>query len=404
MAIRPRKRRAARAAARKPSVEQQFLSNTWIEISEAAYKHNLAIFQKLLGKKVELSVVIKANAYGHGWQSIARLAAKYGAHSFCVHSLDEALRLRRAGFNRHILILGHVPLSRLEEVVRESFRLAVFNRETLIKLDEISNRLAQLTPIHLKLETGTYRHGIDIKELQWYARKLKETPRVMLEAVHTHFADIEDTTRHDYAEFQRYCFKKMISILQESGFPILKTHAACSAAVLLFPDTHYDMVRLGISQFGLWPSDETLQAYQALRKTRTVPDLQPVLSWKTRISQLKWVAPENTIGYGRSFKTTRKTRLAVLPVGYADGYDRRLSNQGYVLVGGQRAPVRGRICMNLMMVDVTDIADVRLEDEVVLIGQQGKERITAGELAANCGTIHYEVLSRLNGEIPRMIV
>ncbi|RMF58564.1 MAG: alanine racemase [Calditrichaeota bacterium] len=385
-------------------VEQHYLNNTWIEISESAYEHNLKFFRKLIGEKTELSVVVKANAYGHGWQSIARLAMKHGADSFCVHSIDEALRLRRAGFHQPILIMGHIPLNRLEEAVQEKFRIVVFNRETVERLDQITTRLSALARIHLKLETGTYRQGIDASELDWYITKLKNTPRVVLEAVYTHFANIEDTTNHDYANFQKYTFNQMVKIIKDSGFPILKRHIACTAAILLFPDTHMDMVRLGIGQYGLWPSRETFESYKKNGEKNGEKLLLPVLTWKARITQLKWVDAEHTIGYGRTFKTTRKTRIAVIPVGYSDGYDRGLSNQGYVLVHGKRAPVRGRVCMNLMMVDVTDIPKVKLEDEVVLIGNQGKEQITADELANWSGTINYEIVSRINSDIPRIIV
>jgi alanine racemase len=385
-------------------VERKFLSNTWIEISEAAYLHNLNFFRTKVGTRPELSVVIKANAYGHGWQTIARIASKHGVDSFCVHSLNEALKLRHAGFNQNILVMGHIPLNCLSDAIRNNLRVVVYNRETLEKLHILSEKLGKLVRIHLKLETGTYRQGIDQNDLPWFLEKLKHTPRVILEAVYTHFANIEDTTNHEYADFQRYLFKKMVEIVRNKGFPILKKHAACTAAALLFPDLHFDMVRLGIGQYGYWPSQQTMVSYREKYKTSISDTLRPVLSWKTRISQIKAVSKGNTIGYGRTYKTTRDSIIAVLPIGYSDGYDRSISNQGYVLIGGHRAPIRGRICMNLMMVDVTDIPDVALEQEVVLIGQQGSERITAEDLAEWSGTIHYEILARLNPEIPRVMV
>jgi len=385
-------------------IERHYLDNTWVELSESAYAHNLKFFRNLIDKKTELSVVVNANAYGHGWQSIARLAMKHGADSFCVHSLDEGLRLRRAGFSQNILIMGYVPLNRLEEVVEENFRLVVFNRETLLTLAEITSRLSKLARVHLKLETGTHCQGIPQDELEWFIDTLKQTPRVMLEAVYTHFANIGDSTSHDYANYQKYTFNQLVNIIRDAGFPILKRHAACTAAMLLFPETHMDMVRLGIGQYGLWPSPETFTSYRKKIGKGTERLLRPVLSWKARVSQLKWVDTDNTIGYGRTYKTTRRTRIAVIPVGYSDGYDRDLSNKAHVLIHGKRAPVRGRVCMNLTIVDVTDIPEVKLEDEVVLIGKQGKKQIRADDLAAWCGTINYEIVSRINSDIPRIIV
>jgi len=378
--------------------------NTWIEISESAYKNNLTFFRKLVGPTVELSAVVKSNAYGHGWLPVAQLAVKYGATSFCVHSIEEALQLRDAGFQQDILIMGHIPFRRLKEAVTHDFRLVLFNMETLKHLQEITRQTNQRIRVHLKLETGTYRQGIDETELPRFLSALQNNPSIKLEAIYTHFANIEDTTNHDYALYQLERFRNMASMVEQAGFPHIKKHTACSAAALLFPETHFDMVRLGISQYGLWPSRETFVSYK-IKHTQNGEDvLRPIMTWKTRVTQLKWVPEGNCIGYGCTYQTTRKTRLAILPIGYSDGYDRELSNQGYVLIHGKRAPIRGRVCMNLTMVDVTDIPDVKLEDEVVLLGQQGNERITADQIASWLHTINYEVVTRINWNIPRFIV
>lgn len=377
---------------------------SWVEISESAYASNLQFFRRLVGPQVELSVVVKSNAYGHGWLPISRLAVKYGANSFCVHSLDEALQLRQAGFGQDVLIMGYVPLGRLEEVVAHNFRLVLYNRETLEALIIAANRLKKTVRVHLKLETGTYRQGIDERALPWFLEALSQPGPVQLEGVYTHFANIEDTTNHDYAFRQLEQFRAMSQQVRRRGFPEVRQHAACSAAILLFQETHFQMVRLGISQYGLWPSRETFVSYKIKHTENGEDVLRPVLSWKTRVAQLKWVPAEQCIGYGCTYQTTRDTRLAILPVGYADGYDRRLSNQSYVLIRGKRAPVRGRVCMNILMVDVTDIPDVQLEDPVVLIGSQGSETITADFLAGLIGTINYEVVTRINWNIPRLVV
>jgi alanine racemase len=387
--------------------------NTWLEVSRSAYARNLGFFRRLVGPAVELAAVVKSNAYGHGMELIAGLAAENGADSFCVHSLDEALRLRRAGFGQDVLIMGHVPVARLAEAVREDFRLVLYNRASARRLAELAAGAGRPVRVHLKIETGTYRQGIDDGELGWFLSFLGRRAGLRLDGVYTHFANIEDTTDHGYARHQLERFHRAVERLREAGLDPGRRHAACSAATLVFPGTHFEMVRLGISQYGLWPSKETLLSYNTAglgrgssqrRPSETADFLEPVLTWKARISQLKRVPAGRFVGYGCTWQTTRETRLAILPVGYADGYDRRLSNQAYVLVGGRRAPVRGRVCMNLVMVDVTDVPGVELEDEAVLFGRMGDQRITADQLAGLVGTIHYEITSRLAADLPRILV
>lgn len=377
--------------------------NTWIEISESAYRQNLEFVRRRLAPGVELSAVIKSNAYGHGWREIAGLAVRHGADSFSVHSLDEALALRGAGFPQDVLVLGHVPLERLEEAVAERFRLILYNLESARRLAEITARRGEAARVHLKIETGTFRQGVEAEGLSALLAFLKEHPLVELEGCATHFANIEDTTDHGYAEQQLARFERALAEIGEAGFTLRKRHAACSAAILLFPETHFDLVRLGISQYGFYSSRETLLSYQN-RYGKLGDALQPVLSWKARLSQVKWVPPEALVGYGGTYQTTRPTRLGILPIGYADGYDRALGNQGHVLVRGRRAPIRGRICMNLTMVDLTDIEDAQLEDEAVLIGRQGRQEITAHQLAVLAGTIPYEIVARLAEHLPRFVV
>ena len=376
---------------------------TWIEISDFAYSKNLEFFKEQISKNTELSVVVKSNAYGHGIRKIAELAQNHGVSSFCVHSLEEGIILRDIGVQGNILIMGPILISKLPEAIKHNFRIVLYNIETLRELNKITERMKKRIRIHFKLETGTYRQGILEKDLQTFIETIKNANGVEPEGAYTHFANIEDTTSHEYAYQQLNLFKKMIEQIKVAGFPDIKTHAACSAAILLFPETHFDMVRLGISQYGLWPSRETLVSYKAKHTQHGEEVLRPILQWKTRVGQIKNVKPNQTIGYGLTFQTTRESKIAVLPIGYADGYDRKLSNQGYVLIHGHRAPIRGRVCMNLIMVDVTDIPDVRLEDEAILLGIQGGEKISAEDLARICGTINYEFITRINWETPRIV-
>lgn len=377
--------------------------STWVEISRSAYLHNLRFFRRLLGDGVELSAVVKANAYGHDWRLIAPLALEGGADSFCVHSLEEAVALRQVGIDRDVLIMGHVPLARIAEALRHDFRWVLYNRESAEELGRGAREQGRQVRVHLKLETGTYRQGVDESEIPWFLDFLGRHPEVKLDGVYTHFANIEDTTDHTYAEYQLRRFDELVERIRGAGFKEIVRHTACSAASLVVRQTHFEMVRLGISQYGLWPSKETFLSYKLQHQESSDDTLRPALTWKTRISQVKRVPSGSSIGYGCTYQTTRETRMAVLPIGYSDGYDRRLSNQAHVLVRGCRAPVRGRVCMNLTMIDVTDVPGVELEDEVVVLGRQGDQEVTAEDLAGLVGTIPYEIVARIRGELPRVL-
>lgn len=378
--------------------------NTWLEISESAYAANLDFFKKRLPPNTEFSVVVKANAYGHGVNQIVPLALRHGADSFCVHSLEEALQLREQGVQKDILVMGHIPLGQLKKAVEQNLRIAIFNIEALKALNEITQSLQKPVRVHLKLETGTYRQGIVPEILPDFLKELGNSGLIKLDGAYTHFANIEDTTDHSYAMMQLKRFNDLAEMIENSGFSGLQRHCACSAAILLFPETFFDMVRLGISQYGLWPSRETFVSYKTRHTQNGEEVLKPVLTWKTRIGQIKEVPAQQPIGYGGTFHTTRPSRLAILPIGYADGYDRHLSNQGHVLIHGRRAPIRGRVCMNMTIVDVTDIPQAQYGDEVVLLGRQGNENISAEMLAGWCGTINYEFVTRISPLIPRFVV
>ncbi len=378
--------------------------NTWIEISRSAYKKNISLFKNIIGKETELSVVIKANAYGHGITEIAQYARENGVSQFCVHSLDEAIRLRNREFNEKILLIGPVPLGRLDSVVEHNLSIVAYNIESIEELNRKAAARGKSSGVHLKVETGTNRQGLDSEEMKKFLKTLRDLSNVRLEGVYSHFANIEDTTNHDYAKRQLDRYLDHVKTIEEYGFFDFRKHFASSAATILFKKTHLNMVRLGIAQYGLWPSKETYLSYLIENGHGPHHILNPVLSWKTRISQIKEVPQGSSIGYGCTYRTTRDSKIAILPIGYSDGYNRKLSNQGYVLIKGRRAPVRGRIAMNLTVVDVTDIPDAELEDEVVLIGNQGDEIIRAEDLAALIGTINYEVVTAISPYIRRVSV
>ena len=383
------------------AVERDRLLN-WVEIDAAAMRHNLDGFRRAVGRDVALGAVVKANAYGHGMLETAARVSTNGADWLCVNNLDEALALRSSGQTGKILVMGYAPLAALEEVVRHDLRPVVYNLETVERLDALGCAADARVPLHLKIETGTHRQGILESDVPRFAERIREARGLRLEGLSTHFANIEDTTNHAYAEHQFEIFDRVTQAFSDAGCAAEMRHSACSAAALLFDRTHLDLVRLGIALYGLWPSKETYLS--CIERGRDVIDLRPALSWKTRIAQIKEVEEAALVGYGCSWKATRPSRIAVLPVGYAEGYDRGLSGVAHVLVRGRHAPIRGRVCMNICLADVTDIPEARLEDEVVLLGKQGAETISAEQLATWAGTISYEIVARIHPGLPRIFI
>ena len=374
-------------------------SLVWVELDAEAPEHNLTQLRKNAEPGVLFCAVIKSNAYGHGAAQIRSMLPS--ADWLGVNSLEEGLELRGWGEKRPIVLLGHVPLNRLAEAVEADLSLTVYNPETLRALSALPRSLPPAR-LHLKIETGTGRQGIMAADLDGYLDGIRAAAGARLEGVSTHFANIEDTLNHAYAQKQLETFESALRIIEKkAGRPPI-IHAACTAATILFPKTHFTMLRSGIGLYGLWPSRETFLSAQAA--SLPMPELRPVLSWKTRIVQIKEVPEGSYIGYGCSYRTTRRTVVGVLPVGYSDGYDRALGNRAHILVKGKRAAVIGRICMNLCMADLTDIPGVRLEEEAVLLGRSGDETISAETMAEWAGTINYEVVTRISPLLPREVV
>ena len=375
----------------------------WIELSRAALDHNLRSLSRLAGKRA-IAVSLKANAYGHGLAQMVSLLKDHREIEYVtVHSLEEAALCREFGWDRKIMTLGPIALSELGAVLDYGLEPAVFTREALDLLGRLADKRRVPVRTHLKLETGTNRQGILEKQLPAIAAIYKKHAYLKKPyGAGMHFANIEDTTNHEYAQHQLDRYNRMVARMKALGIGPTVRHTACSAALLLFDKTRFELVRPGIALYGHWPSKETYLSYRLAGGHNDI--LKPVLSWRTRITQLKEVPADAFIGYGCTYRATSRARLGILPVGYSDGYDRSLSNLSHVLVRGKRAPVRGRICMNLTMVDITDIRGVRLEEAVTLIGSDKKETITAEQLAGWAGTISYELLARLSPHLVRIVV
>jgi alanine racemase len=375
---------------------------SWCELDAAALRHNLEAFRSLLAPGTKLLLVVKANAYGHGLPEVVGLAPALGVDALGVHQIDEAAETRSAGWSGPVWILGYTPHARLADGLDLGVEFTVYDTATIDKLDRLGRARGLRAPCHLKLETGTNRQGVLAEDLDRFLGIFASSPGLRLAGVSTHFANIEDTTDHTFARGQLERFRALVGRVRAAGFADAEPHAACSAAVLVMPETSFGCVRVGIGAYGIWPSRETMASRAS--RGEDLLRLRPVLAWKARVAQVKPVPAGAFVGYGCTRRTGRASRIAVLPVGYYEGYDRRFSNLAHILVRGSRAPVLGRICMDMFMADVTDIPGVESEDEAVLIGRQGDEEIRAADLAAIAQTIPYEIVSRLSSRMPRMVV
>lgn len=379
--------------------------SSYIEISKSALQNNINFLKQQVGPRVKFSSVIKGNAYGHGIEVFGPLAQACGIDHFSVFSADEAQRLQ-ASLSKPatIMIMGYIDTPELEWAIQQDIEFFVFEPDRLIEAAKAAAKIGKPARVHIELETGMNRTGFGPAELDSVKKLLqKYRGQVVLQGLCTHYAGAESFQNHDRIIAQQQSFHTQREKLEESGLVPKQTHTACSAAMMGYSDTHMDMVRVGIMQYGFWPSPEVYSQYVSLQKNRTDP-LQRLINWKSRIMSLKQVPQGEFVGYGSSFQAPRDMVMAVVPVGYAWGYSRSLSNQGQVLIQGHQAGVVGIVNMNVMMVDVTDIPNVQKEDEVVLLGKQGNQSISVASFSELSSQLNYELLTRLPINIPRFVV
>ncbi len=356
---------------------------TRVVVDLSAIRHNVRALQALVGADVQLMAVVKANAYGHGMLEVARAALDAGAKWLGVAIAEEGKELREAGITAPILVLGGMNENGAAAAVRYRLTQTVFDEQG-IKLLQVACEAQKATvDIHLKCDTGMGRIGVrSPQEVQAVLQALSSAPLVHLRGVYTHFANA-DAPEDAYSSRQLRLFDALCEGLPKG----LMRHAAASAGTLRYRNAHFDMVRIGIAMYGCPPLE-------------TAADLRPALSWHTQIAYIKDLSPGDFVSYGCTFCAKTKMRVATLPVGYGDGYHRALSGKAFVLVGGVRCPVLGRVCMDQMMADITTVPSAKVYDPVVLIGTQGQEHITADELAALAGTISYEMLLAPTPRVP----
>ena len=364
---------------------------TWLEVDLEAIAHNVRRVTGIVGKDVKVLAVLKADGYGHGIVRVARTALNNGACYLGVASINEGSALRQAGISAPILVLGYTPAWQARELVLNNLTATVFNLEIGQALSRAAAELNSPVRLHVKVDSGMGRLGLLPDDLVPFVQDLVAMPGLQLEGIFTHFSVADDDV--EYTRWQLDRFQQVLTALAKVGIQVQLVHAANSAAILSLPESHFRMVRLGIAMYGMHPSP----------KVPCPPDFRPALAFKTQIAQVKTLPSGSFVSYGNTYQTQREQRIAVIPVGYADGFRRAPRHWGYVLVRGRRAPIVGRVCMDQTMIDVTVIPEVRQGDEVVLIGSQGEERITAEDVAERLGTINYEVVSEILARVPRVV-
>jgi alanine racemase len=367
---------------------------TWVEVSKSAIKHNLAKFKHNIGSHIMLMPVIKSNAYGHGMIEVAKICDDdRNVDRMCVSSLDEALTLIKNGIKKTIIILSFYELDeqKLTTAIKNKIIFPIYREDQILILNKIAKKIRVKALVHLKIDTGTTRIGILPKQAIFYTKKISQSSNLYLEGIWSHFASSESDPI--FTKKQLKLFTQVTKEIEEEGTKTPVKHFACSAATTLHSDTYFNAVRLGLSTYGLYPDE----------KSKEKISLKSALSLNTKIIQIKIVPTNTAISYGKTYVTKQSAKIAVLPIGYWDGIDRKLSNKGEVLVNGTKCPIRGRVCMNLMMIDVTKVKKVKIGDKATIIGRQNNRIISVDDLARIIGTINYEVVDRINPLIPRII-
>lgn len=370
----------------------------WAEINLDAIEHNVREIRRATHPNALLTAVVKANAYGHGSTVVAPMMLAAGADRLAVATLEEAIELRQSGITAPILILGRTDPGRAALIIQYDLEQVVFDHPTALALSQAAGNAAKEAKIHIIVDTGMGRIGyLPEKKALDAIEEILHLPHIVFQGLMSHFAtaDEEDPT---YTHEQHHRFMFFVQGLASRGLKANITHIGNSATITDFPAYHHDMCRAGIILYGAFPTSEIVEN---IVNTEAV-DLQPTMSWKCRVSHVKEIADGETVGYGRRYQAAGPRCIATLPVGYADGFCRRLSSRADVLVHGQRARVAGNICMDQCMIDVTGIADVKVGDEVVLIGQQGDDVITTEEMAVLLETINYEIFCAIARRVPRV--
>ena len=362
---------------------------SWLEINLKAIENNVRLIKKISNANV--MAIVKANAYGHGAVEVAKAARRGGATWCAVSNVDEAMELRQAGLVCPILILGYTPPGRTVEVITNQISITVWDEEQIQMASTVAKEIGIPVRVHLKIDTGMSRLGVQPQDTLKLLAMLDENPNVMLEAIFTHFARADEEAPTPTRQ-QQEVFEQVLDKIRQSKHNLPLLHAANSAATIFHPNTVYDIVRVGILMYGLPPTENM----------SLPPGIQQAIAWKSVLSHVKTLPPGRGISYGHIYTTIKDEKIGTVPVGYADGYRRVNGNE--VLIHGKRVPVVGRVCMDQLMVQLDKVSDAQVGDEVVIIGKQGKEEITPQELAKKWNTVNYEVICGLNARAPHVYI
>ncbi len=379
---------------------EEILRRTWAEIDLDALANNFREVRAAASPKAQICCVIKADGYGHGALRVAREFQELGAGWFAVSNLEEALQLRRGGIEKPILVLGFTPAEEAGTLARESISQCLYSADYAQALSRCAQKAGVQVHVHVKIDTGMGRLGFAFQDINRDEGTIQEVkaactlPGLIPQGIFSHFASADEGTEGDLFTMRQYgCFKEITEALQRAGLAFQVRHCANSAALFDYPLSHLDLVRAGVVLYGLSPSGQL----------RAQPRLMPALSLRSVVSHVKTIRPGATVSYGREFTAEREMRIATVPVGYADGYPRGLARGGaYVLIHGQPCPVVGRICMDQLMADVSELEHVEIGHRVTLIGRDGDREITASQVAKWENTINYEVVCALSKRVPRV--
>lgn len=375
-----------------------------IEISRDSLESNINFLRDYIGKDVKFSSVVKGNAYGHGIEEFVPLAERAGIDHFSVFSVDEAYRVcRMKSSETDVMIMGWVDDEAIEWVINNNIEFYVFELNRLIAAINMARKLDKKARVHIEVETGMNRTGFKQKTLQTVVNLIRDNPEhIVLRGLCTHFAGAESIANHVRVQKQYKRFIKIYNWFKTKSLKPEIIHAASSAAAMTYPKTRMDMVRVGILQYGYWPSSETFIHYISHQREKTDP-LMRVISWKTRIMSIKNVSQGEFISYGTSYLATENKKIAIIPTGYAHGFSRSLSNSGRVLINGERVATIGMVNMNMLIADVTLLPDADVGDEVVLIGEQGDHTISVSSFTQMSDQLNYELLTRLPANTTRLV-
>lgn len=370
---------------------------SYIEISKENLIHNIKQFRSITDKNVKLVGVIKSNAYGHGDAQIVKISNRYLDY-FQVDSIEEAMRVRKAT-KRPILILGYLNDEGIVDSIKIDAIICAFDLIHIFRINRIAEKNKTKIKIHLAIDSYLGREGVMPNQVEFVIKEISKLENVILDGVYSHFANIEDTMNRTHSEKQIAIYHKCVDFIKSNGYPNIKTHISATSGILTYDkeSSAHNLVRLGIGLYGMWPSEHLEYLY---KKNLS---LKPVLRWISHVAQVKILPANYPVGYGLTYITKKSTKIALIPQGYFDGLSRSMSNNGAVLINGKRAKIIGRVAMNMTVVDVSNIKDVKQDDEVVLLGYQDKAIITAEEIAKNIGTINYEITTKISALLPRII-